>query len=204
MARFSYGEAYGRIAGALYAAQDIMLRERGSVDRTWYVLNVCDSPVCLERLGLRKSDVSRFFWHFVARHWADFDGIPHAKFAAEFARHRAGWEPEIMTWGHPKGTDNLRTYKGLPDSVTVYRGQGMSQPVGLSWTLERDIAAAFASGPRGESNPEPVILTRTIARKDIAFVVNEREESEVVLFAPPKREKCHTMILDAPAFADAL
>ena len=109
-----------------------------------------------------------------------------------------------MTWGHPKGTDNLRTYKGLPDSVTVYRGQGMSQPVGLSWTLERDIAAAFASGPRGESNPEPVILTRTIARKDIAFVVNEREESEVVLFAPPKREKCHTMILDAPAFADAL
>ena len=49
----------------------------------------------------------------------------------------------------------------------------------------------------------PFILTRTISRKDIAFLVNEREEAEVVLFAPPKREKCHTTTLDAPAFADA-
>ena len=196
MARSGFRETYIRLAGALNMAQDIMVRERGSVEWTWFVLNVCDSEICLERLGLLKADFSRFFWYLIARQWADFDTIPHDRLTAEFKKHRVGWEPEIMTWGHPKGTDNLKTYKSLPDSVTAYRGQGFNQPVGLSWTLDLDVAARFALGHRDAGSPTPLILSRAVAKKDIAFVVNEREEAELVLFAAPRRDLCEMVTYD--------
>jgi hypothetical protein len=180
-----------------------MLRESGSVDWAWFVLNVCDSPICLERLGLRRTDFSRFFWYFVARQWAQFDRIPHERFATEFKKHRAGWEPEIMTWGHPKGNDNIKTYRTLPDPITIYRGQGFDQSIGLSWTLDIDVASAFAMGLPGARNSDPVILSLTVTRKDIAFVVNEREQAELVLFTPPKRKHCEIMSHEMADFADA-
>jgi len=196
MAKFGFRETYIRLAGALNTAQDIMVRERGSVEWPWFVLNVCDSEICLERLGLLKADFSRFFWYLIARQWADFDTIPHDRLAAEFKKHRAGWEPEIMTWGHPKGTDNLKTYKSLPDSVTAYRGQRFDQPVGLSWTLDLEVAARYAFGHRDGRNPDRVIFSRAVAKKDIALVVNEREEAELVLFAAPKRDSCDVVTYD--------
>jgi hypothetical protein len=203
MAKFGFRETYIRVAGALNTAQEIMLRERGSVEWPWFVLNVCDSTICLERLGLLKADFSRFFWYLIARQWADFDTIPHDRLAAEFKKHRAGWAPDIMTWGHPKGTDNLKTYTSLPDGVTAYRGQGFDQPVGLSWTLDLDVAARFAFGHRDARNPSPLILSRSVARKDIAFVVNEREEAELVLFAAPKRDLCKIITDDMTGLVEA-
>jgi hypothetical protein len=203
MARSGFRETYIRLAGALNTAQDIMVHERGSVEWPWFVLNVCDSEICLERLGLLKADFSRFFWYLIARQWADFDTIPHDRLGAEFKKHRAGWEPEIMTWGHPKGIDNLKTYRSLPDGVTAYRGQGANQPVGLSWTLDLDVATRFAFGHRDARNPEPVILNLAVAKKDIAFVVNEREEAELVLFAAPKRDLCEMVTYDSEGLLEA-
>jgi hypothetical protein len=203
MAKFGFRETYTRVAGALNTAQEIMVRERGSVEWPWFVLNVCDSEICLQRLGLLRSDFSRFFWYLIARQWADFDAIPHDRLAEEFKKHRAGWVPEIMTWGHPKGTDNLKTYTNLPDSVTAYRGQRLGQTVGLSWTLDLNVAARFAFGRRDTPNPSPLILSRNVARKDIAFVVNEREESELVLFAPPKRDLCEIVTNDVAGLVEA-
>jgi hypothetical protein len=108
-----------------------------------------------------------------------------------------------MTWGHPKGTDNLKTYTSLPDGVTAYRGQGFDQPVGLSWTLDLNVAARFAFGHRDARNPSPLILSRSVARKDIAFVVNEREEAELVLFAAPKRDLCKIITDDMTGLVEA-
>jgi hypothetical protein len=74
----------------------------------------------------------------------------------------------------------------------VFRGQDSGVRIGLSWTTDRDVAANFARGHRGLFNPDPVVLTTTIAKSSIAFAVPERNEAEVVLFTAPQRRRTQT------------
>ena len=60
-----------------------------------------------------------------------------------------------------------------------------------------------AVGHRDARNPAPIILSRAVAKKDIAFVVNEREESELVLFAAPKRDLCEIITDDVAGLVEA-
>jgi hypothetical protein len=113
-----------------------------------------------------------------------------------FAKFRYAWEPECMTlyalrrYKSEDGPDSLAIYNGLPDQLTVYRGQDKSKPPGLSWTIDRKTAGNFARGHRGIYNSNPVILKTTIAKSEIAFVTFDREESEVILFEPPDMKQC--------------
>lgn len=80
--------------------------------------------------GLSDND-GALFWEVVTRAWSGFDAIAHEDFADLFERF---------------ATSTPRS--DLPASLTVYRGQDADAPKGLSWTLERKVAAEFARGHR--------------------------------------------------------
>lgn len=72
-------------------------------------------------------------------------------------------------------------YEGLPDSVRIYRGCSVERVRGLSWTIDRAVAAAFARGHRRINVPNPVVATAVIPREAIFTVATDREEQEVVI-----------------------
>lgn len=132
----------------------------GSAQRPWLVLDWC--------AGLGDGD-GPAFWQVILGAWTTFDRIPHEEFAAQFARFAGAAPPE----------------PGLPERVTVYRGQDDSAPLGLSWTLSWDVAEGFARGHRNIRNPDPVVLALEVTRREVAFLAHDREEQEVVLLAIP-------------------
>jgi hypothetical protein len=73
----------------------------------------------------------------------------------------------------------------LPDPVTVWRGaSGVSADIaarGESWTTNRSMAAFFACDyrPRGE----PVVVKRTVQRREVLMASEERQESELVILS---------------------
>lgn len=110
------------------------------------------------------------FWAVVLREWTTFDRIPHAEFAAMFT----------------KFADHAPPKPDLPERVTVYRGQSASAPKGLSWTLDRAQAEAFARGRRRLHDPATrVVLELEVTPAQVAFYTNARKEREVVLLAIP-------------------
>ena len=108
-------------------------------------------------------------WADMLQEWSGFDRIDHARFESllhRLRRHR----PSVIGAALP----------GQP--LKVYRGQAGSAPIGLSWTRSTEVANAFARGHRMIPVPNAVVLMREVAPTDIAFVVDDRREQEVVLY----------------------
>ena len=84
------------------------------------------------------------------------------------------------------GPEARRFYESLPPIVTLYRGADRSIRKGLSWTLDLETAKGFAQGHRMLFNPHPTIFTARVRKSSVAFVCVDRQESECVLFRPPR------------------
>jgi len=67
----------------------------------------------------------------------------------------------------------LRVYRGIAGDGALRR------PRGISWTLDRERAAWFAT--RIPSLPQPAVLEAKIAREHVYYYTDGRKESEVVL-----------------------
>lgn len=82
--------------------------------------------------------------------------------------------PEMMTEAE------RAALAALPDTVTIYRGadRGVNES-GLSWSLERDVAARFPFLNRYLA-ADPVLVTATVPRDRIIAVKLQRNEREVV------------------------
>ena len=124
------------------------LMEGGSSERPWIALKWAYS--------LKWSE-GKLFWEVMNLAWPCFDLIPHKEFEKAF-RHFKLYAPR----------------EGIPPRVTVYRGQSKNSPLGLSWTTSRAVAESFARGHRGIRNPNPVIYSLDVTRKQIAFLCDER------------------------------
>jgi hypothetical protein len=70
------------------------------------------------------------------------------------------------------------------DTILVHRGQCATAPVGLSWTLDPQVAASFSLGHRGILHAHPAGLHGHVRKRDIAGYFDDREESEVLVFHP--------------------
>jgi hypothetical protein len=93
-----------------------------------------------------------------------------------FKRFRPYWQPPDDPFHHD-----------LPERFVAYRGGAqieLTKP-GLSWTLDRAVAAGFAIGHRKIHNRPAVVVTASLSRSDVALVSTERKESELVLFERP-------------------
>jgi len=136
-----------------------------------------------------REDAGRCFWRLAITEWPNFDAIPHGEYQRLFRRYQREWRADYM-----RGT-GLQLYRNLPEQVELFRGQNWRMPgarrssCGLSWTLDRDIATEFAIGCRIR-NPDPVILTTSVSKSDVAFACGERNEQEVVLFRAPASNAC--------------
>jgi len=72
-------------------------------------------------------------------------------------------------------------YDHLPRWITAYRGCSRDRIFGLSWTLDRTIAAGFARGHRGIRPDDPVVAEVKIRKRDIVAMFNDREEGEILI-----------------------
>jgi hypothetical protein len=81
--------------------------------------------------------------------------------------------------------------RAMPEAVQIWRGtRGSTAKVaanGYSWTTDRDVACWFAMR-RPERQGSPLVLTAHVKRADIAFLPDERNECEVLIFGPPNSE----------------
>jgi hypothetical protein len=118
--------------------------------------------------------VGPLFWKILQQEWDGFDRIDYQAFERLFQRFRPWWRAPENSF-----------YSSLPEQFQIYRGTDAGHPVGLSWTLDLRVAQEFALGHRGISNKKPTILCAAISIADVVLASNVRNESEVVLFAPP-------------------
>lgn len=131
----------------------------GSTERPHHVVDFAQS------LDDDEGDV---FWKVIMDAWSGFDLIPHEEFQFFFEH----FDPD-----HPP--------RGAPRFLTVYRGQDLDEPVGLSWTTDRAVAESFARGHRGIRHENPVVIEAKVHTCMVAFTCDDRGESEVVLNADP-------------------
>lgn len=97
-------------------------------------------------------------------------------------------DPRFLSLWRAAWIENHKRYirdgKPLPRShfLTVHRGQMASDPVGIAWSLDREIAEKFARGAGIRvSNMPGVVYTARIHRDHVLGYLTGRGESEVVL-----------------------
>jgi hypothetical protein len=71
-------------------------------------------------------------------------------------------------------------WRQLPDVVTIYRGTRRPNDLGLSWSLDRDIAAGFPF-KRLHYGGSPMLITATVPRAKILAVRLDRDEAEAIV-----------------------
>lgn len=126
--------------------------------------------------------VGQTFWRLAAQYWSIMDSIDHASMAYVFGQYLDDWTIEALSSAQRK------MYLRLPrrKPITIYRGQGEGQDVGLAWTTRRSVAEWFARhGIRGSGNDRPILLKSEVWRDEVALCTNDREEREVVLLSVP-------------------
>lgn len=124
----------------------------------------------------------QLFWRTASRWWSSCDGIDHfmaEELFAEFGEHwdPAQMEPEVAA-ATARATKRGRGHRLMS---TIYRGQDRAKEGGVSWTTDPATALYFAGGARFGRQEDPVVLIAEAHRDDIAMVINDRGEAEVVL-----------------------
>jgi hypothetical protein len=150
----------------LYSRQRERLRFANSYTRMSSVLALVSAPD---------------FWSLLGDEWTCCDNIAsHAK------RLTRLFEREKARNGFPICAAMLfgaaALYDTLPDVVTVWRGCYAENRRGFSWTLNAAVAGKFPFLNRYmRHDGAPAILVEgRLRRDDIAFLVTDREEDEVV------------------------
>lgn len=73
-----------------------------------------------------------------------------------------------------------KVWRGLPETITVYRGCYDHNRDGLSWSLSRKVAERFTTLSRyHHADKTPLLLTGTVSKTSV-FVKTDRKEREVV------------------------
>ncbi len=75
--------------------------------------------------------------------------------------------------------DEREALAGLPDTLTVYRGCGRANRKGLSWSLDRKVAAKFPQLLRYRVVGDPLLITG-ITSKHRAVLKLDRNEVEII------------------------
>lgn len=132
-----------------------------STDRPYHVLEWAEKVLC------DVNEDGAAFWRVVIEEWPSFDLIPHEEFAIQFERF----------------IDYLPTH-GIKEGLQLYRGACATHAPGMSWTTDRAVAERFSIGHRGKFNVHPVVYEYFAEPYEIAFRINTRNESEVVLTYP--------------------
>ncbi len=135
-----------------------------------YRLNaLCDY---LDRQSIRPG----YYWEALGAVWADSENIwQNLEIWKRLLRSKRSQKFRFMD------ETERKALKELPDELTVYRGcvRGLNEEC-LSWTLDKDKAARFSKRWRRNSET-PIVLTKTVSRKQVFAYLLGRGENEVIL-----------------------
>jgi hypothetical protein len=111
--------------------------------------------------------------------WSACDnvGVHKASLYPLLVKHRDCW-PLMMT------DDERAILAALPDTVTLFRGCGPKNKLGLSWSLSREVAERFPFSNRYRTT-KPRIVTAHVTKKRIVGIKTDRSEDEVIALVRP-------------------
>lgn len=109
------------------------------------------------------------FWSVLRDQVSGFDRVDHAALVGAMAQHAPA--PEI--------DDEI-------DAHIVFRGQNGPVPNGVSWSTDEEVAMGFARGHRGIRHQDPHVISRYVTREEIALIIDDRGEAEVILKTIPE------------------
>lgn len=129
-------------------------------------------------LGLLEQASTTMFWALLREAWSACDGTwPYRDRLLRLLRKHTRHE-NPHSFLHD---DEQRAFDDLPDPINVYRGCSRMRIKGLSWTVDLNIAAAFARGNRGIAVPQPVIASGQIPKSHVFAYYTDRHESELLI-----------------------
>lgn len=115
-------------------------------------------------------------WHVVlGEEWNCCDNISSYRLLLRRLLPQKGPVAGMMT------REERAVYDALPERLTIYRGCGPSNVVGVSWSLAREAAAKF---PLLDSyrEPHPLLITGTVSRERVLALKFGRGGDEVITF----------------------
>jgi hypothetical protein len=106
--------------------------------------------------------------------WSGCDTISlhRHRLASLFRRHRLHWRCMM-------NLEEQAAFDSLPERVLAYRGCGIQNRFGLSWTLSREVAEKFPRLNR-YMQAMPLLITAEIPKKRIIALKLDREEFELI------------------------
>jgi hypothetical protein len=149
--------------------------------------NSYSRAACLSAfLGYLDEEYPSEAWRVVTDNWDGCDNLNlyRKQFDQHLRRYRDTRGFPVAEAFKPYDTRARALYDELPETVTVYRGCYAVNVHGLSWTLDRTVAMRFPfylrySAP-SRKGFEPLLVTGSIRKRDIAWVFLERAEVEIV------------------------
>jgi hypothetical protein len=73
-------------------------------------------------------------------------------------------------------------YDALPEKITIYRGCGQANMMGMSWSLDKEIANSFPHTNRYKV-PDPLLVTSTVFKRKVLAFKRGRDEDEIITFS---------------------
>lgn len=172
-----------------FLINQMMIENAEREDDEWLDLlfSVCPSLVAARRFVQRWSDSYSVLDYLVRLH-------PHMDVAEWLTLVGEQWTRADNVWEHledlkymlPRRTAKqmmslaeLSRLRALPGRVTIYRGCGEANTDGVCWSLDRAVAASFPTLARYRASV-PLLVTATVARKEVIALKLDREEEEVI------------------------
>lgn len=88
------------------------------------------------------------------------------------------WRDEMMN------VVERAAFEALPDQITVYRGCYRNNKWGLSWSLERELAAGYPFLHRYRQDDQALLVKATVPKSDVVALKGDRGESEIICWRP--------------------
>jgi hypothetical protein len=91
----------------------------------------------------------------------------------------------LKTTGPLRAMMNLQenaAYDALPVRITIYRGCGEANMMGMSWSLDKAVANSFPYTNRYKV-PDPLLVTSTVSKRKVLAFKKGRDEDEIITFS---------------------
>lgn len=130
----------------------------------------------------------RDFFEILGHEWSGCDNIANHQRSIRRAFRRR--PPECWPVPEAMSAAEWDFYNALPRSLAVWRGCFAHNVNGMSWSIDREVAARFPSLNRySHVGSRPLLVEGRISKARIAFVKLDRKEAEVVTFPEFVRQR---------------